>query len=66
MEDPRCDFYDWVSHTRCDQAAGWVTHQKSQDAGRHERYYCHRHRPPRAHLIGAPGAAQNPKGRMTK
>jgi len=66
MEDPRCDFYDWVSHTRCDQAAGWVTHQKSQDAGRHERYYCHRHRPTRAHLIGAPGAAQNPKGRMTK
>jgi hypothetical protein len=63
MGGPRCDFYDWVTHTTCDDTARWVTHQKSQDTGRLERYYCDRHRPPRAHLIARPGAAQDPKAR---
>jgi hypothetical protein len=63
MGGPRCDFYDWVTRRACEAVARWVTNQKSQDTGRLERYYCDKHRPPRAHLIGAPGAAQDPKAR---
>jgi hypothetical protein len=63
MGEPRCDFYDWVTHKTCDQTARWVTHQRSQDTGRPGRYYCDKHRPPRAHLIGAPSAEQDPKAR---
>jgi len=50
MGGPRCDFYDWVTRRACEATARWVTHQKSQDTGRLERYYCDRHRPPRARL----------------
>jgi len=63
MDGPRCDFYDWVTRRACEAVAHWVTNQKSQDTGRLEQYYCDKHRPPRAHLIGAPGAAEDPKAR---
>jgi len=44
----RCDFYDWTAHRRCDQRAGWVTHQSSGRVVRLASYYCDKHRPPRA------------------
>jgi len=46
----RCDFFDWTTRTTCGRPARWVTHQQSQDTGHPQRYYCDRHRPPRARL----------------
>ncbi len=61
MGEPNCDFYDWVTHKTCQRPARWITHQQSQDTGRPQRYYCDRHRPPRAHLIAAPGGERSRK-----
>jgi len=54
MAEPRCDFYDWRTHRRCDQPARWVTYQSSKGSGHPGRYYCDAHRPPRAHPIALP------------
>ncbi|HEY6208628.1 MAG TPA: hypothetical protein VIW28_06190 [Gemmatimonadales bacterium] len=53
MHEPRCDFYDWVSHRTCNRPAAWLTHQRSVNDSRSVHYYCDAHRPPRAHPLGS-------------
>jgi len=51
MDARLCDFYDWTTRRRCEQPASWVTHRSSVGTGGRVRYYCDRHRPPRARAL---------------
>jgi len=59
MAELRCDFYDWTTRRRCDQRAGWVTHQSSRQGPRLASYYCDKHRPPRARQLARPSTTQD-------
>ena len=66
MTAPRCDFFDWQAHRRCNRPATWVTNRCSDKRARPERFYCERHWPPRAHHLDGSGTAPEPPAKPVR